>query len=244
MPTFESERRRPLLRSAATGAMLAGLLSLAAGCATTGTSDVNPVDHDPRLRHPIMISNEPEVLDLPVGMKGPALSPAIEKAIRHYVAGYAEHGTGGITIQVPTASANSIAAAQTGQAVHYALVRAGVPQGSIQVAPYYVGDHAKVAAMRLTYLRVKAVAPECGVWPETLPNRFDNAQYYNFGCAAQKNLAAMVANPADLVAPEATGPANGRRRADVITTFAESGNTGWQPAPVSDLLDSDFEGSD
>ncbi len=219
-----SHARGPRGRAAATGAALAILAGLLAGCSTTtGTSDVNLADHDPRHRHPIMLSNEPEALVIPVGMNGPALSPAIERAIGHYVAGYAEHGTGGITIQVPTASANSVAASQTGQAVHYALVRAGVPRANIRVAPYFVGDHAKVAALRVTYLRVKAVAPKCGVWPEPLPNDFRNSQYHNFGCAAQQNLAAMVANPADVVRPRAMDPSNGARRSDVVKKFAEKG---------------------
>ena len=66
---------------------------------------------------------------MPVGMNGPALSPQIETAIRNYVGDYRENGTGSITIQVPTASANEVAAASTGHAIHYALVRAGVPRG-------------------------------------------------------------------------------------------------------------------
>lgn len=212
-------------RTAVTGAALALLAVVSAGCSTTGTSDVNLPAHDYRLRHPIMISEDPEVLDIPVGMNGPAMSPQIERAIRDYVAEYNASGTGSITIQVPTSSANEIAAGATGRAAHYALVRAGVPRNVIQVAPYYVGDHAKAASLRLSFLRVKAVTPTCGIWPEKLPNRFDNAQYYNFGCAAQQNLAAMVANPADFVRPEPTAPANGARRAKVITDYSQGAET-------------------
>lgn len=212
-------------RLAMNGGALAALALVSAGCSTIGTSDVNLPQHDHRLRHPIMISEEPEVLDIPVGMNGPAMSAQIERAIRNYVAEYRENGTGAITIQVPTASANEIAAASTGQAAHYALVNAGVPHSLIQVVPYYVGDHAKVATLRLSYLRVKAVAPKCGIWPETMPNRFDNAQYHNFGCAAQQNLAAMVANPADFVRPQPTAPANGARRAKVISDYSKGGET-------------------
>jgi pilus assembly protein CpaD len=199
---------------------------------------VDVPNHDYRLRHPIMISEEPEVLDIPVGMNGPAMSPQIERAIRDYVAQYNESGTGSITIQVPTASANEVAAGATGRAAHYALVRSGVPRSQIQVAPYYVGDHAKVASLRLSFLRVKAVTPTCGIWPEKLPNRFDNAQYHNFGCAAQQNLAAMVANPADFVRPEPTGPANGARRAKVITDYSQGNET----RSATELLDTDLAG--
>lgn len=211
-------------RAALCGAALL-LAAVSAGCSTTGTSDVNLADHDYRLRHPIMISNAPEVLDIRVGMSGPALSPEIEAAVREYVRGYQRDGTGSLTIQVPTASANEVAAASTGRAVHYALVRAGVPRASIVVAPYHVGDHAKVASLRLSYLRVKATTPECGIWPDTAPADYRNKDYHNFGCASQQNLAAMVANPADLVSPRPLSPANGARRAKVITDYSQGAET-------------------
>lgn len=235
-----NRRGTPILGVAA----LALLSGLAAGCATTTTpnSDVVLANYDPRLRHPIMISEEPEVLDIPVGMNGPAMSREIEAAIADYVGDYERHGTGDITIQVPTASANEIAATKTGQAAHYALVRAGVPHGRIQIAPYHVGDHARTASLRLSFLRVKAVAPKCGLWPESAPNDSANRQYHNFGCAAQQNLAAMVDNPADLVRPQPMSPVNGARRANVIKKYSDTGNTGWNPAPETKLLDRGLEG--
>jgi pilus assembly protein CpaD len=209
------------MRGAFAAAALSALAVLSAGCSTF----VEPSDYDFRERHPIMISEEPEVLDMRIGMNGPALSPEIEVAVRDYVRDYQADGTGGITIQVPTGSANEIAAGKTGRAVHYALVRSGVPQSSISVAPYQVGDHSKTATLRLSYLRVKAVAPRCGVWPETSPNDLRNTELYNYGCASQQNLAAMVANPADLVRPQPMGPASGTRRAKVISDYGRGDET-------------------
>ena len=49
--------------------------------------------------------------------------------------------------------------------------------------------------------------------------------YHNFGCAAQQNLAAMVANPADLIRPQPMAPANGARRAKVITDYGAGRQT-------------------
>jgi pilus assembly protein CpaD len=201
------------------GAALAALATLSAGCSTTATSDVNPSDYDYRLRHPILVSEEPEVMNMPVGMRGPAISPEIETAIREYAGEYRADGTGSITIQVPMGSANEVAAASTGRAVHYALVRSGVSRGHIQVAPYEVGDHAKIAPLRLAYLRVKAVVPRCGIWPDANQGSYLNKDYHNFGCAQQQNLAAMVANPADFMKPRPMGPADGYRRADIISKY-------------------------
>jgi pilus assembly protein CpaD len=172
-----------------------------------------------------MLSEEPEVLQIDVGMNGPAISPEIERAIADYVDQYRAEGTGNITIQVPTGSANEVAAASTGRAVHYALVRAGVPRGRIVVAPYSFDDHARVAALRLSFLRTKAVAPRCGVWPERSATDFNNSETHNFGCATQQNLAAMVANPADFVRPEPMATANGARRAKVISDYGAGNET-------------------
>jgi pilus assembly protein CpaD len=204
---------------------LAALTALSAGCSTTGTSDVDVRDYDFRQRHPILISEEPESLDMPVGMKGPAVSPQIETAIRNYANEYRSDGTGDITIQVPTGSANEVAAASTGRAVHYALVRAGVPRQNVRVAPYPVNDRSEVAPLRVSYLRVKAVVPHCGIWPDGSAADYRNAGYYNFGCAQQKNLAAMIANPADLIRPQPMQPANGARRAKVVSDYAAGQET-------------------
>jgi pilus assembly protein CpaD len=56
------------------------------------------------------------------------------------------------------------------------------------------------------------------LWPEDLGpsilNRrsSENKDYYNFGCSTQRNLAAMIDNPADLVQPRPETPAYTARR--------------------------------
>lgn len=236
MPTLTLHPRSRAVRVLLGATAMAALAVVSAGCTTIGTSDVNPADYDYRLRHPIMISEEPEVFDMRVGMNGPAMSPEIEAAIRDYVGEYRADGTGAIAIQVPTGSANAIAAASTGHAVHYALVRAGVPRGNIQVVPYEVGDHAEVAPLRLSYLRVKAVAPHCGIWPAGAQGDYRNADYHNLGCAQQQNLAAMVANPADFLRPRPLDPADGYRRADIIGKYRR----GEDPQSNILLIESDL----
>ena len=70
-----------------------------------------------------------------------------------------------------------------------------------------------MATIRLNYPKISAVAGPCGLWPEDLgpsiknKSYFENKPYYNFGCANQRNLAAMVDNPADLVQPRPETPA-------------------------------------
>jgi len=112
---------------------------------------------------------------------------------------------------------------------------AGVPESRIKVQPYLAGDHARPASVRLSYLRVKAVAPQCGLWPEEVSNTNHNPQYHNFGCASQQNLAAVVDNPLDLLYPRGMTPADAQRReagvSDEGREWSYYGNKTVRPPP-------------
>jgi pilus assembly protein CpaD len=52
-----------------------------------------------------------------------------------------------------------------------------------------------------------------------------NRPYWNIGCASQRNLAAMVDNPADLVQPRADGEVYAARRAVVLDKYKQGQST-------------------
>lgn len=207
------------------GALAAGLAALLAAACETQSAGVHMSDHDYRQRHPILIAEEPEVLDIPVGMKAGELSPQIARAIHGFVADYRRNGTGALTIQVPSASANETAAASAAHAARLIVLQAGVPPSHLRVAPFHFGDLGAVAPLRLSFLKIKAVAPQCGLWPEDVTPDASNGNYFNFGCANQANTAAMIADPGDLVAPRPMDPPSGARRAKVITDYAQGNDT-------------------
>jgi pilus assembly protein CpaD len=207
------------------GALAAGLAAFLAAACETHNAGVHVSDHDYRQRHPIMIAEDPEVLDIPVGMKAGGLSPQIARAIHGFVADYRRSGTGAITIQVPSASANETAAANAAQAARGIVLRAGVPPSHLRIAPYHFGDFGGVAPLRLSFLKIKAVAPQCGLWPEDATADADNRNYFNFGCANQANTAAMLADPGDIVAPRPMDPPSGARRARVIEQYSRGEET-------------------
>jgi pilus assembly protein CpaD len=202
--------------------MSAGAL---AGCQSTGTTDIELMRQDYTKHHPIMLSEEPHYLELPIGMKAGSLSSDIARAVYNHVTDYKKSGTGAMTVQVPSGSANEVAAVSAGREAARIMVRAGVPKSLIRMVPYKVHNDSKIAPVRLTFLKVKAVTPECGLWPEDSTATGDNSPYYNFGCAQQHNLAAMLANPADIVAPRAIEPASGARRAKVLSDYAKGAET-------------------
>jgi len=196
----------------------AGLL---AGCQQTSSTEVALYDQDYKRRHPILVSEEPQVLDIPIGMKAHRLSPKLQRRLRSFVADFKRTGTGSVTVQVPSGSANEIAAVSAGRSAGQTLRKLGVPASRIRIAPYQVDDHGKIAPVRLAFLKLKAHAPDCGVWPEDLGRTTTDRSYYNFGCAQQQNLAAMIENPADLIGPRDMTAADGAQRARVIDQYRE-----------------------
>ena len=215
--------------------LLAGVML--AGCQSVTATHTTLTDQDYRKRHPILIAEQPEVMDIPVAMKATELTPDIDRSINRFVNAYRASGTGFMNIQVPAGSANEVAALTAARAVKQVVQRSGVAPGHIRVTPYQVDNRAWVAPVRLSFLKVKAVAPDCGIWPEDLGKPDTDKQFFNFGCAQQQNLAAMVQNPSDLVLPREMTPADGEQRSRVIDLYRRGGDPSANIQTQSNLND-------
>ena len=103
----------------------------------------------------------------------------------------------------------------------------------------------RLPTIRLSYPKISAVAGPCGLWPEDLgPSILDtgyneNKHYYNFGCATQRNLAAMIDNPADLEQPRSETPAYTARRTTCFDKYrkGEPTTTTYPEADKAKLSD-------
>ena len=119
---------------------------------------------------------------------------------------------------MPVETPNARTAADTLREIQALLASAGVPPRGIVVRHYHPDDPRQMATIRLNYPKISAVAGPCGLWPEDLgpsiknKSYFENKPYYNFGCAYQRNMAAMVDNPSDLVQPRSETPPYTTRR--------------------------------
>jgi pilus assembly protein CpaD len=60
--------------------------------------------------------------------------------------------------------------------------------------------------------------PNCGAWGD-MTRTFNNGAYANLGCAVTSNMAAQVANPADLLGARDMDPADPARRATVFDKY-------------------------
>jgi pilus assembly protein CpaD len=207
-------------RMAARGLLIASLAVGIAGCQTMARDTTGSIPQDYRARHPIAIKERDKTLTLFVGAGRGGLTPMQRAEVLSFAQTWKREATGGITIDKPTGAPNERAANDTLKQIVSIMVSAGIPNHGIGVKPYRPGE-GQAATMRVRYPLMTAEAGPCGLWPDDLgpsndPKHFDNQPYYNLGCATQRNFAAMVENPADLVQPRGETPAYGGKRSTGI----------------------------
>jgi pilus assembly protein CpaD len=212
---------------------LAALSAVLAGCYGTAREvvAVNDTPRDYRQRHPIVIQEKDQTVELFIGNNRGELLPADRATVLAFAGTWKREASGGIVIEVPSATANERAAHDAVREVRSLLVAAGVPERGIVVRPYRPRDPRQFATVRLNYPRVAADAGPCGLWPKDIGlsdfrENVENRQYWNFGCAAQRNLAAMVDNPADLVQSRGETPVYRSRRTIMLDKYRKGEGTG------------------
>jgi pilus assembly protein CpaD len=211
---------------------LAGL-SVALGACTNTTGEVvtASVPDDYRLRHPIAIQEADRSVVIFVGHARGGLSASQRADVFGLAQTWLREGTGAIVADVPVDTPNARAAANSFREIQALLAAAGVPRRAITLRHYHPDDPRTFAAIRLNYPRISAVAGPCGLWPEDLgPSMMNNGYsenkpYYNFGCATQRNLAAMIDNPSDLEQPRPESPAYTARRTATFEKYRRGEST-------------------
>jgi pilus assembly protein CpaD len=219
---------------------LVGLSTALGACTFAGTEVVTAsVPDDYRLRHPIAIQEADRSIVIFVGHARGGLSAPQRADVVGLAQAWVREGTGGIVADVPVDTPNAQAAASSFREIKALLAAGGVPPRGIVLRQYHPVDPRTLATIRLSYPRMAAVVGPCGVWPEDLgPSLLDkgyseNKQYHNFGCAYQRNMAAMIDNPSDLVQPRPETPAYTMRRTEGFEKYRK-GETSATVYPESD----------
>jgi pilus assembly protein CpaD len=196
-----------------------GLAVVLGACRHTGDVAVaESAPNDYRHRHPIAIEEANRSVVIFVGQARGGLSAAQRADVIGLAQVWLREGTGAITADVPVDTPNARAAADSFREIQATLAAAGVPPRGVVARRYKPEDPRTMATIRLNYPKISAVAGPCGLWPEDLgpsiknKSYFENKSYHNFGCAFQRNMAAMVDNPADLVQPRTETPPYTARR--------------------------------
>lgn len=178
---------------------------------------------DPTARHPILVGTAPVALDLPVASGAYGLSRTQKHEVRVFLRDFKEQNEGPITVSAPSGGPNEIAVMHVLGDVRREFNRAGISRNDVQFDAY-TGTGTAMSPIKIAYSTYTARGPECGDWTDNLARDPKNIPYRNLGCAAQRNLAAMVANPRDLMVPRTTTPRDSQRR-DVVMDKYVGGET-------------------
>ena len=175
-------------------------------------------------RHPIRVTNRSVAIKLPVDVGAYGLTGRQKRKVRRFLAGYKNSGDSGrIVVAAPSGGQNEAATFNALRDLRSVMLSYRISRGTIAFRPYHAGRNPN-PSIKLSYGRYVAEGPECGDWPENLAEDKLNQNYSNFGCASQRNLAAMIANPRDLVRPRGETPRYGGRR-DVVFEKYTKGDT-------------------
>lgn len=205
---------------AATTPVLAMIaLAVLAGCAQRDSITVGSVPDDYRTNHPIVISEREETLDLPVAASDRGMTRSQKAAIEGFIANYDRSAAPVVRIVSPSGSQNDVAASRAASDFARLLRSNGVPDGRIAYLSYQAGPTETAAPVRISYSAMKAGTGKCGRWPEDLLKTSENKHYANFGCSYQNNLAAQLANPADLLGPRKPSEIDPENRANAINQY-------------------------
>ncbi len=232
MPTSRSSKAN-LRRSRI--AVMRGMLAAVSAMVLTGcytvkdTTAAIPTDY--RQRHPIVVKETDHTVEVFVGASRGGLNAYQRADVLAFAQTWRREATGGIIIDQPVGTPNEVAAEEAVREARSIFAGAGIPLYAVAVRPYRPQNRGAVATVKLNYPRMSAEAGPCGLWPADLgptyePEHYQNKPYWNLGCATQRNLAAMAANPSDLVQPRGETPPIGGRRSVVLEKYRKGEATG------------------
>ncbi|TIT02630.1 CpaD family pilus assembly protein [Mesorhizobium sp.] len=197
--------------------------ALLAGCAKRDSITVGAVPDDYRTTHPIVIAEKIQKIDLPVGAGDRGMTGSQRATLLGFLDGYDKSAAPALTISIPSGSANEIAATAAGRDFARLAIASGISRNRIVVTAYQSLSAEASAPIRVAYVSVKAQTDRCGRWPEDLLETSENKHYADFGCSYQNNLAAQMANPADLIGPRKQSDIDAENRGEVIDVYRQRG---------------------
>ena len=197
--------------------------ALLAGCAQRDSITVGAIPDDYRTNHPIVIAEKNLKIDLPVGAGDRGMTGSQRDTLLGFLDGYDKSAAPTLTIQVPSGSANEVAATAAARDFARVAVASGVKRNRIVLTSYQAASSEISSPVRVAYVAVRAQTDKCGRWPNDLVDTAENKHYADFGCSYQNNLAAQMANPADLLGPRKPSTIDAENRGTVIDVYRSRG---------------------
>lgn len=200
-------------------------MAVVAGCTMPHRDSVTvgAIPDDYRTNHPIVISEKERAIEISVGSGDHGMTKSQRIALGGFLADYDRSAAPLVNIQVPAGSANEAAAIRAGREFGRYAQASGVSRNRIVVQTYAAGSYEDASPIRVSYVALQAHTGKCGRWPEDIVgDTSENKHYADFGCSYQNNLAAQVADPADLLGPRKQTTIDAEKRSLVIDNYRKA----------------------
>ena len=211
--------RSSTLRTLTRLALAAAALAVVAAC-------TEPVATDYREKYPVSAYPATVVFGIHTVGGRVAFAGDDEAQFNGLIAGYIDRGHGPLTISAPAGSGDKLPPALS--AVRARLIAAGVPARDIQMT---VTSQGSADTVTMSYERYEATLPTCGDWTSAPSYNPYNDVGSNFGCALQRDIGLMAADPADLVRMRTAAPADAQNASRVIQKYHAGAPTWAVPNP-------------
>jgi pilus assembly protein CpaD len=219
-----SKRTRRVASHPITRRVLRTTLLAAVGLAGCADNQTALVLNEPQRRHAIQFADRTEKLFVEVGPRGYGLSENQHVDVVRFLERFKAESTGRLKIVAPTGGS----ADRSVRDVSALALEAGISPQAVTI------DHLRSSgsrrALQLSFVRPVAIPPVCEDWTEDLGHNRDRVNYPNFGCATQRSLGLMVANPRDLMEPRPETPRGSERREATWSTYTKGTAAGAAPA--------------
>jgi pilus assembly protein CpaD len=217
------------IRARISGSLLSLVIAVIA-VGVSGCSAPNNVS-DHRLNFPIGVVEETVSMAIAAPEGGDLFGPAEEVMFSKFIREYHLRSDSPIGVAVNKVTLDPAEASAHVQAIRGLLRDAGVLDSDVLVLP---GGIEPEATAVLSYTTKVAVLPECENWSSRMSYNWTNSQHSNFGCATQRNLGLMIANPGDLEGADAMDNFDGQRGATIIRSYRSGEAIGGDGAAAAE----------
>lgn len=158
-------------------------------------------------------------------VSGEKLGGAEREAVRYFAAAYQTEGHGAVIISRPSNGPDDISAMRAASDARAIMLAEGIETTHITEGPYDASG-ARSAPLVISYRTFEAVVPDCPDIAQTnVAFTGRNHPLPTFGCATAVNLAAMIADPSDLVGEQPMDPADIGRRVGMMAKYRNGAKT-------------------
>lgn len=177
-------------------------------------------------RNAITVAKRTEFLEIDIHPAASQLSLSDKARIQNFVASYRSVGHGPLIMSLPESSANPQLAVSAVVEAREIAWENGVEYEEISGSSHGA-DSTVSEPLILAYQAYDAIAPDCPSLAEiNMADITSNNEMPTLGCAVRTNLAAMIADPADLLGQRSLDEGDSLRRSTILGKFRDGEATG------------------